>query len=123
MPGAKAETNGNSLIGSMDAFAAELLKQAEVVEGLADRIAARWWPSGFGSSTASGLASITRAVCLRIAKLRWAVSEVGHPISLQSTQRAAALKRWGGQDPSLVAGNSEATLDALRAKFPTASRI
>jgi hypothetical protein len=40
MPRAKGKSKGKTLIASVDRFAAELLKQAEVAEGLADKIAA-----------------------------------------------------------------------------------
>jgi hypothetical protein len=40
MASAKRKSKGKTLIASMDRFAAELLKHAEVAEGLADKIAA-----------------------------------------------------------------------------------
>ena len=98
MPRATAETIGKSLIASIDAFAAELRKQAKVTESpLIILRLARWW-RWIWIRHRVGADEDDEGHVLADRKVRRGVGELGHPISPRSP--SAQLLVVKGQDDS-----------------------
>jgi hypothetical protein len=130
MPRAKRRLKGKALIASMDRFAAELLKQAEGAEGLADKIAAfvcvaRWIEIrhrlGEGEENEGALLEDLRS------KMRCQSTDVrvksrgfiGRTDLNALGGRKGASHRWGNPDPREMDDAGGPALEALKAKLPS----
>jgi hypothetical protein len=133
MPRAKAQSKGKGLIASMDRFAAALLKQAEVAEGLADKIAvgsmvSKW--IGIRHRVEDG--DDQEGALLDGLKFKMRGGDVdgrakprgfiGRPELNALGGRVGAARRWGGPDPREIDDAGGPALEALKAKLPSRPR-